>query len=376
MHQLKPLNTFLYIKNNIKKFLPQIIAVLLGVFLVFFVCILGGGIKYGIKDNVELPREKISLAFINDSKLEGGKFYEEMSKDKDVEKIIYSYGYRSISTKLLAQYASSDVYYTAVQDTEYIMKEFNFELIKGKIPNSKNELLISSNFAKSNNLKLGDSYGTDINPKHGLNGTYKIAGIYKGNCTITFCYKDSVSNIKNSSDYRLMVFPKANKVNKVNAKIESFRNIDYYDLNQVKKFLDGMFKMFDIFAVIVLAITVFVITFTIGNINYMHLYDRLEEFSILDALGYSKKSIVFKLVRELALIIFIGFVLGISLGMLGGFLFNTIYCDPKGVPVGILNPWYILISFLVPVFVSLLSAIPILSFLRKMNTIEVLEGRF
>lgn len=376
MHQVKPLNIFLYVKNNIKKFIPQILAVMLGVFLVFFVCILGGGIKFGIKDNDMLPLEKLSLVWIKDAKLEGGKFQKEMSKDKNVENIIYSADFNQIQTKLIVQSTATFVFYTEAKGTKYIMDTLDFKLKQGKIPENKNELLINSNFAKSNNLKLGESYGTDVNENHSLNGTYKIIGIYSGKCTITFCYKDSVENIKNSPYHVLLVLPKSGKLNDVNSKIEKYKNIEYQNLNDVKKSLDHMFKMFNIFAVIVLGLTVFVITFTITNINYMHLYDRLEELSILDTLGYNKITISLKLIKEFALIIFLGSILGIGLGILGGYIFNVLYCNPKGVPVGILNPWYIMLSFLVPVFVSLFSSIPVIKFLRNINTIEVLEGRY
>ncbi|MBC8062838.1 MAG: hypothetical protein H7Y18_19575 [Clostridiaceae bacterium] len=376
MHEVKPLNIFLYVKNNIKKFIPQILAVMLGVFLVFFVCVLGGGIKFGIRDNVVLPFEKLSLIWINDTKVEGGKFYKEMSEDTDVEKIIYTAGFRQIQTKLIAQGTSTFVFYPEARDTKYLMDKLDFKLIAGKIPENQNELLLNSNFVKSNNLKLGDMYGTDVNEKHELGGTYKVVGIYSGKCTITFCYSNSAENIKKSSEQVLLVIPKPGKLEQVNIKIEKYKNIDHQDLNDLKRSLDGMFQMFNIFAVIVLALTVFVITFTIGNINYMHLYDRLEELSILDALGYNKIIITFKLIKELALIIFIGSIFGIGFGIFGGYIFNVIYCNPKGVPVSVLNPWYILISLLVPIFVSIFSSIPVIRFLSHMNTIEVLEGRY
>ena len=378
MRQVRPLSIFFYVRNNIKKFIPQILAVMLGVFLVYFVCILGGGIKFGIKDNLVLPLEKFSFVWFRDTKLDGGKFYKKMSEDKDVESVIYSAGFNQVQTKLIAQSSSSCVFYPETKDIKYMMDKLNFKLLEGKVPEYKNELLINNNFAKSNDLKLGDAYGTDVNEKHELNGVYKIVGIYSGKFTVTFCYKDSAENIKNSLDQMLLIVPKPGKLDAVNMKIEKNinKNIGYEDLNRTKKSTNGIFKMFDLFAVIVVSLTVFVITFTISNINYMHLYDRLEELSILDTLGYTKIKITLKLVKELAIIIFLGSILGIGLGIFSGYIFNAIYCNPKGTPVGFLNPWYILISLLVPIFVSLFSSIPIIKFLRNINTIDVLEGRY
>lgn len=376
MHEVKPLNIFLYVKNNIKKFIPQIFTVMLGVFLVYFVCILGGGIKFGIKDNIIGPFEKLSLVWIDDIKLEGGNFYKDMTEDTDVERLIPIENFRQIQIKLIAQSTGTFVFYPEAKDIKFIMDKFNFKLIEGKIPENNNELCINSNFAKSNNLKLGDSYGSDVDEKHQLNGLYKIAGIYSGKFSVTFCSRDSLKYTSNNSSQVFLVIPKEGKLASINGKIEMYKNLEYENLNKIEKGTASLFQMFDIFAVIVLVLTVFVITFTISNINYMHLYDRLEELSILDTLGYNKITIAFKLIKELALIIFLGSILGIGLGILSGYIFNAIYCTPKGFPVGILNPWYIIISSLVPVFVSLFSAIPVIKFLRNMNTIEVLEGRY
>jgi ABC-type antimicrobial peptide transport system permease subunit len=375
MFQLKPLNMFLYIKNNMKKFIPQIFVASLGVFLVYFLCILGGGVKSGITSNVISPYEKLSVVHIDNPKIDNGQTYKELSEDSNIDRVIYSSSVTNILTKLLVDTCGTPVFYTETEDTKYLMDKLNFKLIQGKIPDSKNELLINENFAKSFNLKIGDFYGTSENEKQRLNGKYTVVGIYSGKSIITFGFLGNIEEIK---QYRhsLIVVPKSGKLQELNLKINSFKNLGYYNtLEREKSSVDGTLKVFNIFAIVMLSITIFVLTFTIGNINYMHFYDRLGEFSILDALGYNKLEIAFKLIKELVVIIFIGYILGVITGIFGGLLFNLVYCEPRGVPVAIFNPWYIFISGCIPITVSLFSFMPVVRFLFKVNTVEILEGR-
>jgi Predicted permease. len=129
------------------------------------------------------------------------------------------------------------------------------------------------------------------------------------------------------------------------------------------------------FAVIILVIVIFVLTVTIGNINYIHFYDRSPEFSLLQAIGYEKKYIIGRIFVEMSIILFGGFIIGAALSLAGGYLFNLLYCYPIGTPVTIVSKGYFLITFTIPIFVTTFSLLPMLKFLNKMDCIQVLEGK-
>lgn len=136
-----------------------------------------------------------------------------------------------------------------------------------------------------------------------------------------------------------------------------------------------MFVMFNIFAVIILGLTVFVITFTLSDINYVHFCERLYEFSMLESLGYSKKDIKHKQFLEMILTTLVGTCFGFILSLLGGFIFNEIYCFPNGTPIKIISPWYILLGILVPILVFFFSCISTGKLVNKMEIVDVLQGR-
>lgn len=376
--KLKPLSVFLFIKSNLKKFLPQIFAVALGVFLVYFVCVIGGAIKYSIIDNNELPFKKLSIMYLHHNDADRDRYYKELKANPNVAKVIHTYAVDSILAEILVSEVGSMVFITSPEDTKYLMKTLHFNLVEGKIPNQKNELLINSYYAKNKNLKVGDYWGSDVSSKCDLIGKFKVVGICSGRIISAFEYGGDIKNLDDYSLTSLIVVPKPGKLHELNKTLLSYKkkNVGISIIENISPQLSTLTGFFNLFAIIILLITVFVLTFTISNVNYMHMYERCEEFALLSSMGYHEKQITTKLMEELMFIIGIGFTIGAIGGILGGYSFKILLCDPKGLPIDILNIWYLILSAAVPILVSICSTYPIIKFLNKMKPVDVLEGRY
>lgn len=372
--RLKSLSIFLYLRGNFKKFIPQILVVALGVFLMYFVCINGGGMETQMKNNVLEPYKKLSFIRMNPAAVNEQKYINKLKNNKNIDRIIYSKRDLNIRADMLISSNGSPGLFISESDIRYLMKKFHFKLINGRIPEDDNELLVSSNYAKSRKLKVGSR--VDENTDKSFTGIYKVAGIYEGKSIIAFGHIKNASDLKNNEN-TIAVVPKEGKLNKVNDYINSFKNkqIDIEDYNSVNYEVEGFFPVFNMFAFIIVTILVVVLTFTIGNMNYIHFFDRVGEFSILDALGYTKLNIFLKLAKEMCIVIVLGFGFGMILSFMCGNIFNAVYCVPKGVPVEVYNKWYVILSAIVPIAVGLFSSIPSVRFLSKMSTVDVLEGR-
>ncbi|WP_234117974.1 ABC transporter permease [Clostridium hydrogenum] len=371
---VKSLSVFLYLKCNLKKFIPQILVVSLGVFLMYFICIIGGGIESQMQDNVLKPYEKLSYITINPAKENEQSYIDKLKTNKDIDRIIYSKRAMNITADVLIAACGSPAFFTSERDTEYLMKKMNFKLASGRIPREDNEILISNNYAKSKKLKLGSYLGEKVDKN--LTESYKVVGIYNGKNIIAFGHIKSYESVMKDVN-SIIIIPKEGRMSRVNDYINSHKDkqITLVDYTMMNYDIGGFFPMFTVFAVVILIITTFVLTFTIGNMNYIHFFDRVGEFSILDALGYTKLDIFFKLFKEMCIVIVVGFVFGIALSIIGGNMFNGIYCIPKGVPVEVYNKWYVILSIIVPIAVGGFSSIPTIRFLKNMNTVDVLEGR-
>lgn len=199
MKMLKPLNSFVYIKNNPKKIIPQVFAVSLGVFLIYFICIIGGGLKYELNNDVIVPYEKMSTVTIRYPEKDNDELYNYFSKNNNVQKIMYSSGIENIPAKLVINSNETYCPYLNEDNIKYMMNMYNFKLQSGRIPQNNNEVLFNESFCKSRNLNVGDYYGTDVNSKDSLDGKYKIAGTFKGDIIMSFVYDSkSIDEIKNN----------------------------------------------------------------------------------------------------------------------------------------------------------------------------------
>lgn len=377
---MKPLNTLVYIRNNPKKVIPQILAVSLGVFLIYFMCIIGGGLRYELNSNIVLPFEKVSEFTVRHPDKDNDDAYNYFSKDSNVEKIMYSSQMRNISAKMLISSCGTSCIFLNENDIEYMMNMYGFKLVDGKLPSSKDEVIFNEDYIKSHGIKVGGYYGTDVNDKDELEGRYKVVGSFKGDMIMSFvCDNDDVDSIKKNG-YCLILIAKNGHIAELNKDIHSFMNAhpkqynsDTYDKQY--GFISTMFVMFNAFAVVIMAVTVFVLTFTIGDINYVHFSERLPEFSVLQAVGYSKNHIRYRQFCEMIVIVFLGFCMGIVISLLGGYIFKEIYCVPGGIQLSIISVWYFLMSGLVPMLVSLFSCLSISRLVNKMEPVDVLEGR-
>lgn len=372
--RLKSLSILLYLKSNFKKCIPQIIVIALGTALMYFMCVLGGGMENQIKNNVLKTYETLSCIRINSINVNKEKYIDKLRKNKNVEKVIMA-NMNNVRADMLISNSGSTMLSMPPEDIQYVMKKSGFKLIEGSLPKSSDEILLNSNHAKAMNVKVGEKISNTAMENYEFKSQYKVSGIYIGENIMTFGYiKEASSEINTNA---IVVIPKQGKINKVNDFIHSFKdsNISISDYKELFDDVGAFFSMFKVFAVLILVILIVVLTFTIGNMNHIHFEDRISEFSILEAVGYSKISIFYKIFKEMLVIIVSGFILGIICGILGGNIFNLVYCEPKGIPVEVYNYWYIILSAAIPTVIWIFSGVSALKSINKMDTVDVLEGK-
>lgn len=372
--RLKSLSILLYLKSNFKKCIPQIIVIALGTALMYFMCVLGGGMENQIKNNVLKTYETLSCIRINSININKEKYIDKLKKNKNVEKVIMA-NMSTVRADMLISNSGSTMLSMLPEDIQYVMKKSGFKLIEGSLPKSSDEILLNSNHAKAMNVKVGEKISDTVKENYEFKSQYKVSGIYTGENIMTFGYIKGASSELNTN--AIVVIPKQGSLNKVNDFIRSFKdsNISISDYKELFDDVGAFFSMFKVFAVLILVILILVLTFTIGNMNHIHFEDRISEFSILEAVGYSKISIFYKIFKEMLVIIVSGFILGIICGTLGGNIFNLVYCEPKGIPVEVYNYWYIILSAAIPTVIWIFSGLSDLKSINKMDTVDVLEGK-
>ena len=164
-----------------------------------------------------------------------------------------------------------------------------------------------------------------------------------------------------------------------------FPDLEVYTFMELYPQLKQMQSMMDIFNAITFAIVMIVVFIGILGVMYVSILDRIREFGILLSIGYAYRYIRIQIIAEAFLLGFTGFILGsvIGLGLLG---YLKIYgLDLSKFSEGMesfgmsstlyatIESSYFISTFFAIVIASMLSVMPPLRKIKKLNPIEVIR---
>lgn len=368
---MKPLSSRSYLKNNIKKVIPSFICMALGVFLIYFFSItLYSGI-YGIKQGSLDMLEKVTNITSNTKDPIPDKTLDKIKNCSNVEHIVPIIGvvggfqYKSPFGQM-----STEAFNVFEVDVPRLLQIFDMKLVEGKLPSpNRNELLIPLKIAKQDKIKIGDYIGKNPDLNVTLNKKYKVCGIIDG--PINAMLTTNAGNIKREEALKHnLIFSLKNENNKaINDELTSMGEskitiMDYKSAcNQLDEILNAITSLRSILNLIIIV----VLCISIGNLNYILFVNRQGEFNILAAIGYKKRDLYVKLLKENITLNLLGFIFGIIVTIITTKLLNIIIFQPKGQYVYSFHLKSIFTAFLIPVAVSTTNMLSILRRLRTMN---------
>jgi ABC-type lipoprotein release transport system permease subunit len=358
-----------YIKNNIKKTIPQIVSIVLGIVLMYGACFFGGGFVEGIFNELINPYKKISIIQIKGSDSKTIERIKGNSNVKDIIKII-PFGF---TVELLIEQSHSFIFGINSENIHKMMDYMGDKLIEGRLPGNEDEVLLNKKTMNAMSFETGDYIGKDLNENHPIRGRHLIKGVYKGEASFIY---SSVSQKQLTRQNYFLVFTKDMKYKEMNTFLRgSKNNINVWACyKENKNQVNTLFKILDLFGIITLLIIIFVISVTLGNIRYLYFTDRISEFALFECLGYRKKTIKMMLFYEFLFISFTGLVVGLLLSFMGGWLFNALYAIPRGTPVTVIKINYILFASFIPISTQLISLKSIKKYMHETDLVEVLDG--
>ncbi|MBV7275378.1 ABC transporter permease [Clostridiaceae bacterium UIB06] len=368
---MKPLSSRSYLKNNVKKVLPSFTCVALGVFLIYFFSItLYSGI-YGIKQGSLDMLEKVTNIASNTKDPISDKALDKIKNCNNVEYIVPIIGviggfqYKSPFGQI-----STEAFNVFEEDIPRLLQIFDMRLLEGKLPSpNKNELLISLKISKQDKIKIGDYIGKNSDINVTLNKKYKVCGIIDGPIN-TMLTTNSGNTKREEALKHNLIFSLKNENNKtINDELESMgeSTITIMDYKSAYNQLNEIIRAITSLSFILNLIVIIVLCISIGNLNYILFLNRQYEFKILAAIGYKKKDLYIKILKENITLNILGFTFGIIVTIITIKLLNIIIFQPKGQYVYSFHLKSIFTAFLIPVSVSTTNMLSTLRKLRAMN---------
>jgi len=146
----------------------------------------------------------------------------------------------------------------------------------------------------------------------------------------------------------------------------------YYEIEKNTK---EMFQtLYMILNVVITALAV-VITFMMGMLMNIYQSQRLVEFGLLQAIGYTKTQLLKRVLLESVSVIFIGWILGLvfTYGLLN--LANVVLMTPKAYALDVFDPLAYTYTIPVPLSILVVAVTTVILRFRKFDPVGVVERR-
>lgn len=365
---MRPLSTLKFMKSNLGKVLPLAITLSLSVMLQYFFLMMTNQL-------LNSDRTLDVDPYLNMSIISGtGETISDEQKELDYNKVlenqwIDSYSFadiQSIDFKTPSKMHTMLLITIPANITNTVMKWQKITLSDGTLPKNPGEILLHEKLAKNYHLKVGDTVPQTLDGWH-IKRDLKITGIANGAAVINIGIEKE--EILMSGNLCVITLAKDNHVAAMNQELEqSFGNrYELMTLQRGQEELSESRKSILVIMTFIGILIVLALSVLLGNICMIQYSQRTKEFEILFAIGYTKKQIAGKVLREILSSNLLGYFIGITLGIVIGWLTNIcLYIDPNDY----MNLWNIknmILTLLIPVMVTFTGFIAPMKLLRNGN---------
>lgn len=374
---MKPLGALGYLKNNIKKIFPQFICILISVYFVYLISALFYSALYGeeicglnfvkrgiiVKSNTENGIPKAVLGMLKGNKA--------VKKIVPIAGDIGDFNYKSIFA-----ITTGTTFKLFKEDIKTVVDSFDMKLIKGKFPEAdRKEIVIPLSFAKQNGIAIGDRLGKNAEQNVYLDDDYKVVGIIGGPCSFLItCNTETAISRSKALKGGFIIFLSYDKQRDITTKLKNIgeKNIMVYDYGDIKRQVNEVYKSVDTLKFILDGLIIFVLCISVAHINYVIFLNRKKEFAILNLIGYKKREIYIKILKENVLLNLLAFTAGILAAVLTTVILNITIWEPRGEYTVPFKISYISVTVLVPLFVSIVNMIlPLNQIKNEQNYIDL-----
>lgn len=266
------------------------------------------------------------------------------------------------------------------EDIRYYLRRMGNPPVDGRLPRpGAPEILVSEPVARNLRLGLGDAILGPDNPDSYSPLPVKIVGIAKTDYWLMLAPIEYHREFHFPPSDALLVFaqneadqPRLDRWINERMKGEQVRIFAYFLL---EKETNDMFRILYQILNVVIFTLVIVITLMMGMLINIYLSQRIQEFGLLQALGYTKSDLIKRVLGESALVVLVGWALGLAaaLGMLR--VVKQRLMDPNAFA---LDPWDRSAYFYtlpVPIMIFVVAVGTMFLRFRRFDPVGVVERR-
>lgn len=360
---MRPLSPLVYFKSNKKSVLPIFISIAVGVFLVYFYALLSA--TFVKMENVSTfdVMKKYNVAYASDNKPLPDTFINKVKKtgsngviavQMNLSGLPYFRG--GLGNAVMLAFNIFD------DDTQRLLQTYGVRLVAGSLPrNNRHEILVPREYALYNHLAVGDFIGSEVSDSYQFLGKYRICGLTEGQVFFSVACQPGDES-KEQVMKRGVLYPvdHLSAATQKNLLSNLPANVSYKSYDSYKQSLAMTMTAMQSVTYFLTGIIIIILCIALGNINAILFANRSDEFTIFNAIGYTRGNLSRKLCKENFYICLTGYLVGIGFTEFAAWLFNSAALHAQGEEISLLSLSGMVAAIAMPIFVSIFSLLPCL----------------
>ncbi|MBP5489741.1 MAG: ABC transporter permease [Lachnospiraceae bacterium] len=378
------LSAWNYVKNNRRSVGTMISALALSFAVIYVVHVLLMTSVEGFKPMLlEYPKKvgffNISEKTLEKSKVKGAEDADLKEKMKalltklrakeGVKDVTWAQVLQARYQAVIGQWSEEFPLYTETEEIVRYLEHTGAKLIRGRLPESEGEVVISSMVLRNQKLDIGDWFMKDQ-----FGETFRIVGEVESDCMVS---AGMPNHYYNTGMYYVVMY------NEDNGNLRAFlreQGVELdaadtvYDLPAHREHFreDCELLIANVVNAISAVVLVFVaVTILIAYVSFLR--NRVNEFCLYASIGYRRMEVYGMMMREMFIIFGISLFFGVVIAVPVSFLLKELILDPAGI---LAVAWYPeQIAKLTATLLLILGVlqIPVLVSIRRIKTIDRLE---
>lgn len=377
---LRPLAPLTYLVRNLGKTIPLAAVIMLAVLLIAGVIAMMNSIPYSIRTIYSYSKQYLGLSPRGDP-TQTAVVVADVKKNSPVplDRIVICRASASEVRSIVGKWPFIVLGLTT-EDANYYLARQGSRGIDGRLPaEGAPEAVVSKPVAQNLNLRIGSILqGPELSDSYSPQNV-KVVGI--ADC-------DKWLMIGSRKYQRENHFPPIDLAMVFAKNLEDQDKLDHWAAERFKGARTQVWAFFQIekntremFATlyqilnVVIATLVLVITFMMGMLMNIYQSQRLVEFGLLQAIGYTKRQLLTRVIGESVAVVFIGWVVGLfaAYGLLN--LAKRILMDPNAYALDVLDPNAYAYSIPVPFAILAVAISTVFLRFRKFDPVSIVERR-
>ena len=274
--------------------------------------------------------------------------------------------YSNLDINLLAGYAQFDLYGVDQPGMKQLLSLYGDRVITGRLPRADaSEIVLSEEIARSRNVWIGGKVGNNVNELDQLPDAFTVVGIVRGPVRIGLIPVDYMTQhyLFERRYQGVVVVPQSGQEQAVHDQLQkliadsAFR---LFDWAYIKAKIDSLIANLDTINHFLILLVTIVLSLVVGLLNNLFFRQRMNEFGLLAAVGYSRWSLILRVAWESLGVTLAAWAVGLGLGIAVLSWFNASFIVPHGLLMNVFD-WNVLALHTLP--------IPLMVFLFGMGTV-------